>query len=311
MTATAPRAAAALLLIAGLAAGSPRAAWEAAAPAPAASQAAASVAQVHRFKIGDLDAWALLDGYAEFPNDNQVLGVGRTREEVTGVLTAAGLPTDKFALSIQPLLVRSGKQLVLFDAGAGAAFGPGAGKLPQSLRAAGIDPATITDVAISHSHGDHVVGLVRADGALSFPNARIHMAAAEWAFLRANPKMAALAKAIAPKVAPFQPRAQIAPGVTAVDLSGHTPGHSGYEVVSRGQRLLYVGDTMHHYVVSVQRPDWANGFDTDAPPAMARRRATLARASDENLLVYAVHFPFPGLGHVRRRGESFVWEPLR
>lgn len=307
MTACSPTAAA-LLLIAGVMAGWPSAAEQQGPPAPAA--AAASVAMVHRFRIGQFEAWALLDGAASFPNDNKVLGVGMAPQAVGEVLAAAGLPTDSFALSIQPLLVRAGERLVLFDAGAGGAFGPGAGKLPQSLRAAGIDPARITDVVISHSHGDHVVGLVSPDGTLSFPNAAIHMSQAEWAFMHKDADLAPLIKAITPKVRAFRPGAQIAPGITAVDLSGHTPGHSGYEIASGGQRLLYVGDTMHHYVVSVQRPDWPNGFDTDAAPAQARRRAVLARAADGRLLVYAVHFPFPGLGHVRRQGDSYVWEPL-
>lgn len=285
-------------------------------PASAADQAAtqpvaaASVAVVHRFKVGELELMALRDGGADLPNDNKVLGVGRTPQEVAEVLAAAGLPTDKLSLSIQPLLVRTGARLVLLDAGAGASFGPGAGKLPQSLRAAGVEPGQITDVAISHSHGDHIVGLIGAGGALTFPNARVHMAQAEWDYLKAEPKMAALVKAIEAKVAPFPPGAAIAPGITAVDLSGHTPGHSGYQVASGGTRLLYVGDTMHHHVISVRRPDWTIAFDTDAAAAQARRKAVLARAADENLLIHAVHFPFPGLGHIRRRGEGYVWEAL-
>jgi glyoxylase-like metal-dependent hydrolase (beta-lactamase superfamily II) len=263
----------------------------------------------HAFRIGRLQAWALVDGAASFPNDNKVLGVGRTPADVAALLSAAGLPGDQIRLNIDPLLVRTGDRYVLFDAGAsGSVFGENAGRLVQSLAAAGLRPEQITDVAISHSHPDHVAGLVDG-GKLTFPNARIHLSAAEWAAMQANPRQAELVKAISPKVAAFQWGAEIAPGVFALDTSGHTPGHTSYEVRSGEARLLYVGDTMHHHVVSVQRPDWPIAFDA-SPRGLEQRKAILARAADEKLTVYAVHFPYPSLGHIRRQGDSFVWVPM-
>jgi len=119
-----------------------------------------------------------------------------------------------------------------------------------------------------------------------------------------------LVAAITPKVMPFQPGAVILPGVvTAVAVDGHTPGHSAYEIASDGERLLYIGDTAHHHVVSVQRPEWTIQFDGNAPLAQTSRRALLQRAADENLRLYAVHFPYPGLGRVHVRDDSFVWVP--
>ena len=95
--------------------------------------------------------------------------------------------------------------------------------------------------------------------------------------------------------------------VTAVPVKGHTPGHSAYEIASGADRLLYIGDSAHHSVISVQKPDWTVEFDGDAPTAQASRRALLQRAADQNLRLYAVHFPYPGLGHVQARGDGFVW----
>src|SRR5690606_11234213 len=81
----------------------PRESTGAAAPAPA------SAAQgTYVFSIGDFTAIALADGALEFPNDNKVLGVGRTPGEVASLLTAAGLPGDRYELSVHPLLVRAG-----------------------------------------------------------------------------------------------------------------------------------------------------------------------------------------------------------
>ena len=59
----------------------------------------------------------------------------------------------------------------LFDTGAGSNFGDIAGKLQGALAAAGEDPAKVTDIFISHAHGDHIGGLVTSAGALAFANA--------------------------------------------------------------------------------------------------------------------------------------------
>lgn len=275
----------------------------------AAAAVPAAGADVTPFKIGALDAIALRDGgMSGVPNDNTVLGVGRTPAEVAAVLTANNLPGDSFSLSVQPLLVRDGARVVLLDAGAGNSFGPGAGKLPASLAAAGIQPDQITDVLISHSHGDHVIGLVNAAGALTFPHATVRMAAAEWAFMQANAEMKALVTAITPRVQTFQPgAAALTPSISSVAIEGHTPGHMGYEIRSGADSLLYIGDTMHHSVISVQRPEWQVAFDTDAPTATASRQAVLERAAAGNQRIYAVHFPYPGLGRIQRKDDGFVW----
>lgn len=283
------------------------------APAPAPTSA-----DVKTFAIGDLSATALRDGALEFPNDNKVFGIGHTPDEVAALLAAAGAPTDKLQLGLQPLLVKSADRVLLFDTGAGTNFGPSAGKLPASLAAAGVDPGSVTDIFISHAHGDHVGGLVSAEGVLAFPNATIHMSEPEWAFLAGlDPEKAKaiglgehekFVAAITPKVAAFPPNAEIVPGVVkAVEIKGHTPGHSGYLIGSGENTLLYIGDAAHHSVVSVQQPVWPNGFDGDAATAAASRKGLIEQNAASGQRIYAVHFPFPGLGKFEKRGEGYVW----
>lgn len=284
------------------------------APAPAAPAAtpAPSAAQpdVFGFHIGVLDAIAVKDGEIDTANDGKTFGVGQTTEAVAALLAAAGQPTDTLHLSIQPLLVRSGAHVLLFDTGAGDVGWARAGRLQSSLRAAGMEPSQVTDILLSHAHPDHIGGLLGKDGALAFPNATVRLSAPEWTALKANNDASALVAAITPKVETFAPGAAVIPDVvTAVAVEGHTPGHTAYEIASGNERLLYLGDTAHHYVVSVQRPEWTVQYDRDAPTAQASRRATLQRAADGNLRVYAVHFPFPGIGHVKRDGDNFVWVP--
>jgi len=280
--------------------------------------AATAAASVRNFTLGEFSALSLLDGTLSLPNDNKVFAVGRTPAEVAAVLAEAALPTDRLELSLQPLLVQTAERVLLFDTGAGANMGPSAGKLSASMAAAGVAPATITDIFISHSHGDHVGGLVNAAGALAYPNATIHIAAAEWEFLKAMTadkaaasgigQHPALIAAIAPKVAPFAPDAEIVPGVVkAVDIKGHTPGHSGYLITSGKTSLLYLGDTAHHFVISVRRPDWTIAFDADPATAQESRKALLARSAASGQLIYAFHFPFPGVGKVKGSEREYSW----
>ncbi|HTU64351.1 MAG TPA: MBL fold metallo-hydrolase [Steroidobacteraceae bacterium] len=272
----------------------------------------------HAFKIGELSAWAVRDGALEFPNDNKIFGLGKTPDEVNALLTAASLPTDKLQLGLQPLLVKTADKVLLFDTGAAANFGPGNGKIQASLAEAGFQPADVTDIFISHLHGDHVGGLVNADGALAFPNATVHLSKAEWKFLQevkqdiANQmgleKRDALVAAIKPKVEAFAPGAELVKGnVKAVNIKGHTPGHSGYEITSGAEKLLYVGDSMHHFVISVQRPDWPMAFDADQKVGAKSRADLIAELAKSGERVYAVHFPWPGIGKVQKAGDGAVW----
>jgi glyoxylase-like metal-dependent hydrolase (beta-lactamase superfamily II) len=287
-------------------------------PAAESAPAAAEPANVNAFQIGQLSALAVRDGGIELPNDNKVFGVGRTPDEVAAVLSAAGLATDKLQLSIHPLLVKTTDRVLLFDTGAGSNFGPGAGQLLASLNAASVDAQSVTDIFISHVHGDHVGGLVNAEGRLAFPNSTIHMSRPEWDYLKSlSPEKAkgngienhaALVAAIEPRLHTFAPGSELVPGVVkAVEIKGHTPGHSGYKISSGQDSILYVGDSMHHFVVSVQKPEWICGFDGDGPTAAASRAALLTELAASGQRVYAVHFPFPGVGKIEGRGVGFVW----
>ncbi|HEX4974068.1 MAG TPA: MBL fold metallo-hydrolase [Steroidobacteraceae bacterium] len=281
---------------------------------------AAKPSDARNFTLGEFAATALHDGDVTFPNDNKVFGVGHTPAEVAQLLSSAGQPTDKLALSVQPLLLRTADHVMLFDTGAGANFGPSAGRLLQSMAETGFAPVTVTDIFISHSHGDHVGGLVNAAGELNFPNAVIHISAPEWAYLKGLTPQdaknigisnhAAMIAAITPKIAEFAPDSAVVPGIVkAVAIRGHTPGHTGYLITARRVSLLYVGDAVHHFVVSLRKPQWPNAFDGDRETAEASRSNLLSDLAQSGQLVYAGHFPFPGLGKIQRQGDGYVWVP--
>jgi glyoxylase-like metal-dependent hydrolase (beta-lactamase superfamily II) len=284
-----------------------------AAPAPA-----AAVSQ--QFKIGAYTAISLNDGALQEQNDGKSFVIGQPIAEVAKVLKSGGASGEHFDFDIHPLLVRTGKQVLLFDTGAGANFGPIAGKLLKSMAAGGVDPSTVTDIYISHAHGDHIGGLLTPSGALAFPNASIHMSAPEWKWLSTMkpedaknvglPDVPSLVTAIKPKVVPFEPGATLLPGIVkAVEIKGHTPGHSGYEIGSGADSVLYIGDAMHSYVVSVQRPMWKVLYDNDQETGAASRVALVKRAAATGQRIFAVHFPFPGIGKIVKQNDSYVWVP--
>ena len=197
---------------------------------------------------------------------------------------------------------------MLFDTGAGGNFGPGAGQLTTSLAEAGIDPQSVTDIFISHSHGDHVGGLVNAEGKMAFPNATIHISKPEWTYMSGLDQYKSVVPVIKAEVDAFEPNADLVAGVVkAVEIKGHTPGHSGYLIKSGADTLLYVGDSMHHFIVSVQKPEWTIAFDGDNAVATASRIKLISDLATSGERIYAVHFPFPGIGKMEKKGDGAVW----
>ncbi len=270
-----------------------------AAPAPA--QPAATT-----FHVGKLSLVSLSDATFTLPNDGKVFGGDAGPAAVSDVLKAANVPTDTITLNIDALLVRDGSRLVLIDTGFGPKVG---GALQASLKLAGVAPDQITDVLVTHPHGDHIGGLLTADGKPAFPKAKVRMSSADWTYLQSQSGMADMTKAIAPQVVAFEPGANVTPSITAVAIPGHTPGHVGYQIASGHEHLLDIGDMAHSSIVSLAKPNWTMGFDSDAAAARTSRRETLTELAKDHEMVFAPHFPYPGVGTVAASGDGFVWQP--
>ncbi|HLZ79009.1 MAG TPA: MBL fold metallo-hydrolase [Sphingomonas sp.] len=266
------------------------------APAPAAATG---------FTLGTLRLFALRDMDNVVPNDASVFGTDVGVPAVTKALEQAHAPTDKITLSVDALLVVMPGHVVLLDTGLGSKMG---GALMTSLADAHVKPDQVTDILITHSHGDHVGGLVTKAGALAFPHATIRMAAPEWAWMQAKGNKV-LVDAIRSKVLTFSPGTEVVPGIISVPLAGHTPGHSGYEIRSGTAQLLDIGDSAHSSIISLGHPGWTIGYDNDATQGRASREALLARLAASHERIFAPHFPYPGVGFVEKAGDGYRWAP--
>src|ERR1700694_2388277 len=252
----------------------------------------------YRVKVGDLEVTALFDGHGVFDAG----WLNGTKATMDGV--ANGLHEDPRLLDVsdEGFLVNTGKQLILVDAGAGTWWGGGVlGRLAGSLRSAGYTPEGVDIVLLTHLHSDHAGGLTTQDGKRVFPNADVYVAKAENDFWL-SPAIAAKA----PKDAqPFFQSAQaiaapyikagkwhtvsgsepIVEGVQLVPLPGHTPGHTGYEFSSKGQKILFWGDIVHAQRVQLQHPEVTAIFDIDQTAAAATRNQLLPKLASEDVLI--------------------------
>jgi len=257
-------------------------------------------------KIGSYDAAVLRDAGFVAANDGKTFGTDQGVAAVKKVLEAAGAPGDRIQLGVGGLLVKTPGHVSIIDTG----LGPGAGgKLAASLAKAGVGPDAVTDIFISHSHFDHVGGLLTAAGAPAFPKAAIHLHSAEWTYLKANPQNAKLAAAIGGQVKTFDKAGEVIPGITALPNFGHTPGHSTYRVGSGKASLRTLGDTAHSYIISLAKPEWGVDFDESKADGARVRRATLAELAASHERVFAPHFPWPSIGTVVVKGDGFAWAP--
>ena len=222
---------------------------------------------------------------------------------------------DGLTINVNAFLLKRDGELILIDGGCGTSFGPTLGRVPATLASIGIRPADITTVLVTHPHGDHVMGLFDDAGeALRYPQAQVYCPAIDIAhFSEAhegeNPNYAAARKffaAVGSNLHPYGP-GEVLPGIEAVSLPGHTPGHSGFLIANE---VLIWADTMHLIEHQPQNPDIALVFDEDRVLAASTRRKAMAMAAEKGWIVGGMHLPVPGLARVTTDGEAFRMESL-
>ncbi len=279
---------------------------------------------IQRFFVGDIEVIALWDGFAQLPN------AFITGFDQASALRAANAAYRRFDaessnVSINGYIIRTAGKTIAVDTGAPAAMGPTVARWSDSLGMAGLSFSDIDTVFLTHMHGDHVGGLISPTAAATVPHADLIAAQAEWDFtfddgiyaalpeqFRANFDFARLA------VSPYKSRfngismereTEIATGVQALPLPGHTPGHMGLRVHQGTDQLLIWGDAIHFAAYQFMQPDWGVLFDSDANQAITTRRNLLEEAAADRLRVAGMHLDFPAVGYVENAGGNYRYIP--
>lgn len=282
----------------------------------------------HRFRLGAFELTVVSDGALPLGAPAPAFPASPP-SEIEALLRDSFLDPGTATLEQNALVVNTGRQLVLFDTGMGDSmgaasqmFGPTTGRLLANLRAAGIEPAQIDVVALTHAHCDHCWALVDAAGNRNFPNAQVAVAEADLRFWTddANKRgpdfMVPFIDGAKKNLGAYRDRMimlrdgqEVVPGITAMAAPGHTVGHHVYAVTSEGRTLVNTGDLAHHQVLLLRKPAWEFAYDTDPKLSAQSRARMLERLARERHAVLSYHFPWPGLGHVAREGEGFGWYP--
>ena len=96
--------------------------------------------------------------------------------------------TGSLLVEVQPFVVKTSRDIIVLDTGLGFLNPDGKMQIHANMEAAGIAPADVTKVLMSHLHKDHASGITLANDReqLSFPNATYYVQEREMAYALEN-----------------------------------------------------------------------------------------------------------------------------
>jgi glyoxylase-like metal-dependent hydrolase (beta-lactamase superfamily II) len=271
------------------------------------------------YKVGTAEVTAIYDGIWEKAHDPAFIS-NASVEDVKAAMVKAGFPADFVSIPFTVAVVKTGGKTIMCDSGTGGQVQPTAGKLAANMKAAGIDPAKIDTILISHCHPDHIFGLMEKDtNKPVHPNAELVISDVEYKFWtdpsvidrlpEARKGLARRIQATFPNwknIRQVEGEAEVAPGIRFVSAPGHTPGHRAFHLSSGSNELMISNDTAYVPALVAANPGWRGAYDQDGALAEASRRKLLDRVVADKTMICGYHFPFPGAGTIAKDGDGYA-----
>ena len=274
-----------------------------------------------RFTVGAAKLTVVSDGY--FTGAAKDIATNADEAEVAAFMEAHFQDATSHYEHTNHVVIELGDSTVLVDVGSGHRFLPTTGRMLENLDAAGISEDDITHVALTHAHPDHVWGIRDDFDEAIFPDAQYLIGATEFNWWMTDDRVNMVdatdqsivlgavnsLTAAKPQLTLVNDGHEIAPGITMIATPGHTAGHMSLIVESEGQSLLITGDAIRDPYVSLEKPEWFAKIDLDPEQTVATRKKLLDQSASDRMAILSYHFPFPGVGHVMRDGETYRFIP--
>jgi glyoxylase-like metal-dependent hydrolase (beta-lactamase superfamily II) len=248
-----------------------------------------------RFSLGNFAITVFSDGYADMPTSRLH---GATALDLLPVPLFGG----QLRLSVNAFLVETPSGPLLIDTGSANVWRTTTGRFFEALTEARVAPESIETIALTHTHVDHVNGLVMPNGHETFIDAtRIFVPENELSLFLAEERL----RSTFSKLVAFSDGDKIAEGVKAVAAYGHEIGHSAFLIESGGERLLIWGDIIHVPTLQFSKPHITWEFDADQNQARQSRLHLLDWVAKEKIAIAGAHHDFPGIGHVASAASGY------
>ena len=272
------------------------------------------MAKTAKARVGAFEVFVLYDGYKVFNNE---IYPTVPEERISELLSAAG--KTEILTNFSAVLLRSSDRCILIDAGAREHFGPTGGIFPESLAETDVSPDEIQTVFVTHLHPDHVGGMTRIDNSAVFRNAELVVTETEYNFWTDDNRFSGADEmkrawrqigldtlsAYQDRIRTVRAEEDISPGVSVVDIPGHTPGHAGVRVESDGQSYIHTADILHAQDLQLAEPGVSAIFDMDSDKAAKSRKNMLDMIAHDQILFSGSHFLNCFLGHLETRAGGY------